>query len=89
MWKVDMIGDKMTGHTFKQCGGSVVKFRLKVGQISNNLVKFGTFQDQISVHFGSVGKNLLKSDLKKFRSRATSRRESLKYSTLPISCLQN
>ena len=40
------------------------KFGPKVGQIGPKWDKSGTFPDQISVHFGSVRQNILKSDLK-------------------------
>ena len=39
----------------------------KVGQIVTKWDKSETFSDQISVHFGAVRQNVLKSDLKKSR----------------------
>ena len=42
-----------------------VGFGSKVGQIDCKWDKSGTFSDQISVHFGSMSQNVLKSNLKK------------------------
>ena len=45
----------------------IARFGPKVGQIGPKWEKSGTFSDQISVHFGALRQNVLKSDLKKFR----------------------
>ena len=42
-----------------------VRFGLKVGQIGPKWDKCWTFSDKISVHFGSLSQNVLKSYLKK------------------------
>ena len=46
---------------------SDARFGCKVGQIGKKWDKSGTFSDQISVHFGALRQNVLKSDLKKSR----------------------
>jgi len=58
-----------------QCSGGsnptvkVARFGPKVGQIGPRSYKSGTFSDRISVHFGSGGQNVLKSDLNLKKSR--------------------
>ena len=44
-----------------------MRLRLKVGQIGHKWDNFGNFSEQISVHFGSLNQNVLKSDLKMSR----------------------
>ena len=44
-----------------------VRLTPNVGQNGAKWDKFGTFSDQILVHFGSMSQNVLKSDQKKSR----------------------
>ena len=43
----------------------LTRFEHKMGQIGRKWDESGTFSDQISVHFGAMRQNVLKSDLKK------------------------
>ena len=65
-------GHSWTGGSLTRGCGSIsnswgrdVGFGSKMGQIGPKWDKYRIFSDQISVHYGSVSQNILKSNLKK------------------------